>query len=111
VLLAVLACLDAVVVHARRCKSSARHAPVPRHLVLARFVAAVGTDNPALTVTYSGFVNNDKAESLATPPTVTTTATKASAAGSYPIAVTGAASSNYTFTYVNGTMSVMGLLG
>ena len=65
-----------------------------------------GAANPALTVSYSGFANGDTAAGLTTAPVATTTATSASAAGSYPITPGGAASSNYTFTYVNGTLTV-----
>ena len=39
---------------------------------------------PALTATYSGFVNGDTAASLSKPATCTTTATSSSPAGSYP---------------------------
>src|SRR5207253_653245 len=67
---------------------------------------AYGAANPALMVSYSGFVNGDTAASLATPPTVSTTATSASGAGTYPITATGAASANYTISYVNGTLTV-----
>ena len=59
-----------------------------------------------MTVSYSGFVNGDTAASLTTPPTASTTATTASAVGTYPITASGAASPNYTFTYVNGTLTV-----
>jgi hypothetical protein len=52
-------------------------------------------------------VNNDTEASLTTPPTVTTTATSASPVGSYPITVSGAVSSNYEITYVNGTLTVV----
>src|SRR5262249_61469702 len=65
-----------------------------------------GASNPALTVSYSGFVNGDTAASLATPPSVSTTATAGSAAGTYTITPGGAVSTNYTFTYVNGTLTV-----
>src|SRR5258707_4076387 len=51
---------------------------------------AYGVSNSALTVSYSGFVNGDTAASLATPPSVMTTATSASAAGTYPITASGA---------------------
>src|SRR5262249_15434271 len=67
---------------------------------------AYGAANPALTVSYTGFVNGDTAASLTTPPTVATAATPASAVGAYPITAAGAASSNYTITYVNGTLTV-----
>lgn len=66
-----------------------------------------GEETPVLTVSYSGFKNNDSALSLATQPTATTTATTASPAGSYPITVSGAASNNYIFDYVNGTLTVV----
>ncbi|MGI4022440.1 MAG: MBG domain-containing protein [Janthinobacterium lividum] len=62
--------------------------------------------NPALTVSYNGFVNGDIQDSLTTKPTVSTTATATSAAGTYPILVEGAASSNYNITYVNGTLTI-----
>jgi len=65
-----------------------------------------GEENPELTVTYSGFVNGDDVSSLTTQPTVTTTATTTSPAGTYPITVSGAVSGNYTFNYVNGTLTV-----
>ena len=42
---------------------------------------AYGAVNPALTVSYSGFVNGDTPASLTTPPIVTTTATAASSVG------------------------------
>jgi uncharacterized membrane-anchored protein len=61
---------------------------------------------PALTATYSGFVNGDGASSLTTVPTLSTTATSASPPGSYPITASGAASANYTIAYVPGTLTV-----
>ena len=67
---------------------------------------AYGAANPALTVSYSGFVNGDTAASLTTAPTVSTTAVTASPVGTYPITASGAASANYTFTYVSGTLTV-----
>ncbi|MDE3153866.1 MAG: hypothetical protein KGN76_02135 [Acidobacteriota bacterium] len=69
----------------------------------------VGADVPALTVTYAGFVNGDTAASLTTPVTVTTTATKLSPSGTYPIVVSGATDPNYTIVFANGTLTVVGL--
>ncbi|GGB00132.1 beta strand repeat-containing protein [Puia dinghuensis] len=66
----------------------------------------LGGPLPALTISYSGFVNGDNASRLTTPPTITTTATASSPAGTYPITVSGAASPNYTFNYVTGILSV-----
>ncbi len=65
-----------------------------------------GAANPALTVSYAGFVNGDSAASLTTQPTASTTATTGSPAGTYPITVSGGVSSNYSFNYVAGTLTV-----
>ena len=67
-----------------------------------------GQANPALTVSYSGFVNGDTAASLTTPPTVTTTATTLSpVSGSpYPITASGAVDSDYTISYVAGKLTI-----
>src|SRR5213076_3218018 len=67
---------------------------------------AYGAANPALMVSYSGFVNGDTAASLTTPPSVTTTATSASSVGTYPITASGAVSANYAISYANGTLTV-----
>ncbi len=65
-----------------------------------------GAVNPALTVSYSGFVNGDTAASLTTQPTASTTALTGSPAGTYPITAAGGASGNYSFTYIAGTLTV-----
>src|SRR5262249_35116681 len=54
---------------------------------------------PALTASYSGFVNGDTAASLTTPLSLMTTATVTSPAGSYPINASGAVDSDYTITH------------
>jgi RHS repeat-associated protein len=61
---------------------------------------------PALTASYSGFVNGDTAASLTTLPTLATTATEHSPVGSYDITVSGATRADYTISYVNGTLTV-----
>ncbi len=61
---------------------------------------------PALTVTYAGFVYGETPAVLLTPVTVTTTATAASPAGTYPIVPAGATSNNYSIQFVNGTLTV-----
>src|SRR5262249_2401985 len=68
---------------------------------------AYGAALPALTVTYTGFVNGDTSACLTTPPTLTTTATAASHVAGNPYAITadGAASSDYTISYVAGTLT------
>ena len=66
-----------------------------------------GSSLPALTASYSGFVNGDTSASLTTAPTLTTTATAASPVGSYGIAVSGAVDANYSISYVGGTLMVV----
>lgn len=65
-----------------------------------------GQVNPALTITYTGFVLGENSTVLLTQPSISTTAVTASPAGMYPINVTGATSNNYTITFVNGTLTV-----
>ena len=66
-----------------------------------------GDEIPELTVSYEGFKYNDNASSLTNQPTVSTTASSSSPVGTYPITVSGAASDNYSFTYINGTLTVV----
>jgi subtilisin-like proprotein convertase family protein len=65
-----------------------------------------GSTVPALTATYASFVNGDTTASLSTPASLLTTATSASAQGTYPIVVNAAGSANYTITFVNGALTV-----
>jgi hypothetical protein len=65
-----------------------------------------GIANPALTVSYAGFVNRDSAASLTIQPTATTTAVTSSPMGTYPITLAGGFSSNYSITYIAGTLTV-----
>lgn len=59
-----------------------------------------------LTYSYSSFANGDTESDLDTPPTINTTATTSSDAGTYPITVSGAADTNYDFTYVNADYTI-----
>jgi hypothetical protein len=61
---------------------------------------------PTINASYSGFVNGDTSASLITHPTCSTTATSASAVGSYPSSCSGAADPNYTIGYADGTVTV-----
>lgn len=65
-----------------------------------------GAVNPTLTVSYTGLVNGETSAVLTTQPTIKTTATTTSPAGHYPITVSGAAAANYSFTYVNGVLTI-----
>jgi len=65
-----------------------------------------GQANPSFSLNYNGFRFSDNENSLATRPQATTTANASSASGSYPIAVSGGSSANYTLVYANGSLRV-----
>ena len=65
-----------------------------------------GEENPTLPIEYTGFVNNENEDVLTTKPVGTTTATKTSAVGTYPITVSGGEATNYAFTYEQGELTV-----
>ncbi len=64
-----------------------------------------GQANPALTTSYSGFVNGDNVSSI-TQPSIATSATTSSGTGSYPITLTGGAATNYNITLQSGTLTI-----
>ncbi|HZY81985.1 MAG TPA: MBG domain-containing protein [Cyclobacteriaceae bacterium] len=65
-----------------------------------------GTPNPALSVSYSGFISGEDASFLTTQPTASTTALASSPVGSYPVTPANGAAANYSFSYVAGTLTV-----
>ncbi|MFD2872222.1 gliding motility-associated C-terminal domain-containing protein [Mucilaginibacter ximonensis] len=66
-----------------------------------------GTDNPVLTASYTGFVNNETLSDLAQLPSISTTAVITSPIGNYPIVAINAQAINYTFNYLAGVMFVV----
>jgi hypothetical protein len=81
------------------------------HLTITASSATMtdGGTVPVITPSYSGFVNGQGASNLTTQPTCSTTATSASAPGSYPSSCTGAVDANYAIAYVSGTVTVSAL--
>ena len=69
-----------------------------------------GTANRAFTYSIAGFVNNETSAVVSGTATETTTATSTSDVGSYPITFSteNLTAVNYTFNYVNGTLTVLG---
>jgi hypothetical protein len=69
-----------------------------------------GQANPTLTSTITGFANGDPQSVVSGTPTLTTTATVGSSTGAYPITVSAGtlSATNYTFTFVDGTLTVTG---
>ena len=80
--------------------------PAPLTLTADNKSKTTGSANPPLTFSGSVFVNGDSASSLTTQPTLSTTATTSSPAGTYPISISGAADPNYTISYVVGALTV-----
>ncbi len=62
--------------------------------------------NPDLSIIYSGFVPGDDQSVLDILPVASTDAGVNSDAGNYDIEVSGAASVNYSFVYINGTLTI-----
>jgi hypothetical protein len=83
--------------------------PGPLTITANNVTMPVGGPLPTLTASYSGFVNGDTPASLDGSPSLTTTATASSPAGTYPIiAALGTIDDpNYVYTFVNGTLSVV----
>jgi hypothetical protein len=65
-----------------------------------------GAANPPLAVGYSGFVNGDTVASLSAPASVATNAGATSGVGAYRTTAQGAAADNYSFTFVDGVLTV-----
>ncbi len=82
--------------------------PAPLTITANNQTKVYGAALPALTASYAGLVNGDTPASLATQPTLTTTATAAShvAGNPYRITATGAADPDYTIGYLPGTLTV-----
>ena len=78
----------------------------PLSITIVDTVKLQGNPNPAFRFIYSGFVYNETESVLSTPVNVVTTATVNSAPGIYDISPNGAASDNYSFTYVDGKMTI-----
>ena len=67
-----------------------------------------GAPNPDFTASITGFVAGDDASDLLGTLVFSTPATAASPPGSYPITPSGLHSPNYTISFVDGTLTVLG---
>jgi hypothetical protein len=65
-----------------------------------------GQNNPAFSVRYSGFVNNDNASSLTGTLAYATSAVPTSQVGSYDVTPSGLTSANYAITFVAGKLEI-----
>jgi len=92
---------------------------LPQTLTVSKAVLTVTAGNasmytglalPTLSAVFTGFVKSETSAVLTGSPSLSTTATSASPVGSYPITVAlgTLAAVNYSFTLVNGTLTVQG---
>ena len=65
-----------------------------------------GESNPALTITYTGFVNGDSPDDLDTKPIATITAEPDTPPGDFPIVLNGGADDNYVLTLIDGVLVI-----
>ena len=65
-----------------------------------------GEENPQFELVYEGWKLQDTESVLLKKPVATTTATKVSKPGTYPITVSGGEARNYELRYVNGRLTV-----
>ncbi|GAB3922577.1 MBG domain-containing protein [Mucilaginibacter myungsuensis] len=65
-----------------------------------------GQENPSFTADIKGFVNGEDASVLTRQPVITTTASRTSVPGTYPITATNADAANYTMVYTPGTLTI-----
>jgi gliding motility-associated-like protein len=81
--------------------------PAPLTITANNQTKTYGAGNPELTISFTGFVNNEDASVLSMQPMINTIANTTSPIGKYPITVSGAEASNYDITYVPGTLTVI----
>jgi hypothetical protein len=83
--------------------------PAPLTVTAVNISKIVGTPNPTFTASYTGFVNGETAAVLGGAPSFNTIPANPSAVGTYPITVdvSGLTDANYTYTPVNGTLTVV----
>ncbi len=82
--------------------------PAPLVITADNQTKVYGAAVPALTASYTGFVNGDTSANLSTLPALTTTATSTShvSATPYSVNASGAVDSDYTISYVAGGLTV-----
>ena len=78
----------------------------PLTITAKDYTVIQGHSLPAFEFTYSGFMNSETESVLTTAPTISCSATSSSAPGDYDITVNGATATNYSFNYVNGTLTI-----
>ena len=79
----------------------------PLIVTTGNYTREQGEENPVFAVDCEGWKNGEDESVLITKPVATTTATKDSPVGEYPIIVSGGEAQNYEFNYSNGVLTVI----
>jgi uncharacterized repeat protein (TIGR01451 family) len=79
---------------------------VPIEAKADNFSRKMTEPNPPFTITYKGFVNNETEDVLDKKPKITTVANNTSSPGTYDLWLSGGKDDNYTFTYVDGRLTI-----
>lgn len=83
----------------------------PLKVSVGKYTRTKGEDNPEFTFSYEGFKNGDDKSVLLSNPTASTTATKESEVGEYPIYLSGGDAQNYELFYENGVLTIIASTG
>lgn len=67
---------------------------------------AYNEENPAIELSYAGFVNNETESALTQKPTAVFNASKTSDVGTYSTLISGGEAANYDFVYKGGTLTI-----
>ena len=82
---------------------------VGKHLITATAdnkIKVYGSQNPPLTITYSGFIDDEDASVLDQLPVASTNAAITSNVGTYPITLSGGNDEKYLINFVNGNLEI-----
>ncbi|MBO4561067.1 MAG: hypothetical protein J5705_03745 [Bacteroidaceae bacterium] len=80
--------------------------PAPLTLKADNATKVYGEDNPALSFSANGFVNNENVTNLVGKLSVRSDVNKSTGVGDYTIEIDGVSSTNYDITFENGTLTV-----
>ena len=78
----------------------------PLTITAKSYTIKQGETLPTFEATYEGFKNSQTSSVLTTQPSISCSATSASAPGTYDIVVSESAATNYDITYVKGTLTI-----
>lgn len=81
--------------------------PAPLTISAGNYTKRQGEENPQFTASYEGFKNDESNDVLTKQPTISTSVTKETAPGEYPVVISGAEAQNYSISFINGVLKVL----